>query len=68
MSSIRLNKFLAERIGISRREADEIISAGKVQVNGAPAILGTHIDKSDKVCYNNKIIPFDAEYVYLAFN
>ncbi len=66
--SIRLNKFLAERLGVSRREADDLISAGKITVNGSPAVLGVHIDKNDKVCYNNKIVPFDTEYLYLAFN
>ncbi|MBQ6375783.1 rRNA pseudouridine synthase [Candidatus Saccharibacteria bacterium] len=66
--SIRLNKFLAERIGISRREADDLIAAGKVLVDGTPAKLGAHIDKSNKVCYNNKIVPFETEFLYLAFN
>ena len=39
-TKIRLNKFLAERLGISRREADELISAGKVTINGRKALLG----------------------------
>ncbi|MDO4526752.1 MAG: pseudouridine synthase [Candidatus Saccharibacteria bacterium] len=68
MSPIRLNKFLAERIGVSRREADELIAAGKVEVNGRPAVIGARIDKTDKVCYNKKIIPFTADYLYLALN
>ena len=42
-SKIRLNKFLAERLGISRREADELISAGKVTINGKKANLGDRI-------------------------
>ena len=50
--SIRLNKFLAERLGVSRREADELIAADKVLVNQKPAVLGTHLDKNDRVCYN----------------
>lgn len=65
---IRLNKFLAERLGVSRREADELIAAGKVFVDEKPAILGARIDKNTKVCYNKKIIPFETEYLYLAFN
>ena len=65
---IRLNKFLAARLGVSRREADDLIAAGEVKVNGHPATLGTRIDKNDKVCYNKKIIPHAAEYLYLAFN
>lgn len=68
MSQLRLNKFLAERIGVSRREADGLIASGKILVNDKPAVLGAHIDFSDKVCYNNKIVPHDADFLYLAFN
>ena len=65
---IRLNKFLAERLGCSRREADAIIQSGKVSVNQKVATLGDRIDKTDKVWYNEKIVPFEAEYFYLAFH
>ncbi|MBQ6147738.1 rRNA pseudouridine synthase [Candidatus Saccharibacteria bacterium] len=65
---IRLNKFLAERLGISRREADDLIAEGKVFVDGKPAILGEKVDKSREVCYNKKNIPFLKEYTYLLFN
>ncbi|MBR3144073.1 rRNA pseudouridine synthase [Candidatus Saccharibacteria bacterium] len=65
---LRLNKFLAERIGVSRREADDLIASGKILVNDKPAVLGAHIDISDKVCYNNSIVPFETDFLYLAFN
>jgi len=65
---VRLNKFLAERLGVSRREADDLIAAGKVTVDGQKAILGTRIDEKSKVCYDNKVIPFATEYLYVAFN
>lgn len=48
----RLNKFLAERLGLSRREADQAIVSGKVKVNGKLAVLGLRVDKNDEVCYN----------------
>ena len=67
-SKIRLNKFLAERLGLSRREADELISAGKILVDDQPAILGARIDKNNKVCYNKKVIPFGVDFLYLAFH
>ena len=66
--SLRLNKFLAERLGLSRREADEAIARGAVTINDKKAILGSKLDFSDKVCYNGKIVPFDTEFLYLAFN
>lgn len=65
---IRLNKFLAESLGISRREADDLIAAGKVLVDEKPAILGARIDKNNKVCYNGSIVPFLEGYTYLALN
>lgn len=66
--SIRLNKFLAERLGLSRREADAAIARGLVKVNDAPAQLGTRIDKNSKVCYNEKIVPFQTVFLYYAFH
>ncbi len=65
---IRLNKFLAERLGLSRREADVAIESGKVTVNGKPAVLGARVDKNAEVCYNGEIVPFRADFLYLALN
>lgn len=69
---MRLNKFLAERLGISRREADDAIAAGKVTVDGKTAQLGARIDDTidilPKVCYNGKIVPVQADYIYLTLN
>jgi 23S rRNA pseudouridine2605 synthase len=70
---LRLNKFLAERLGVSRREADELIAAGKITINGEKATLGArinrgNIDKNLKVCYNGKMVPFETVFLYLAFN
>ncbi len=65
---IRLNKFLAERLGLSRREADDAIASGKVLVDGKPAVLGARVDKSSKVCYNKKVVPFAVGFSYVAFH
>ena len=65
---LRLNKFLAERLGISRRQADDLIADSKITVNGKTAVLGSRIDKSTKVCYNGRIVPFEVSFLYLAFN
>ena len=68
MTPIRLNKFLAERLGLSRREADDLIATGAVTIDGHPATLGSRVDKSSKVCYNKKIIPFQTDYLYVMLN
>ena len=65
---VRLNKFLAERLGVSRREADELIKANQISINGKTAQIGDKVDKTSKVCYNNNDIPVQTEYLYLAFN
>ena len=71
---IRLNKFLAERLGISRRQADDVIASGKVLIKKSgstdkkPAVLGARIDKSDEVWYNGNMIPHEVGYFYVALN
>ncbi len=67
--TLRLNKFLSESGFCSRREADKLIEAGKVKVNGKPAELGTKITSSDEVRVNGKIISTSGEKpVYIALN
>ena len=70
MQELRLNKFLAEQLGLSRREADVAIQSGRVTINGKPAVLGQRlsIDKKDKVCYNGKIVPFSRDFIYLGLH
>ena len=65
---LRLNKHLASHLGVSRREADELIKSGRVTIDGKVAVLGARIDKNNKVCYNGKIIPFETDFLYIAFN
>lgn len=68
--SVRLNKFLAERLGISRREADDAIAAGRVTVAGERAVLGSRVDIDNfpEVCYNGSIVLAQAGYLYVALN
>lgn len=70
MEEIRLNKFLAERLGLSRREADLAIKRGKVTINGTPAKLGERLrlDKKENVCYNGRSVPFSTDFVYIGLN
>ena len=66
---IRLNKFLAEKIGLSRREADNFIASGKVLVNGKPAVLGARINEGDEIIVDGKKIDNSpSEYTYIMFN
>lgn len=50
----RLNKFVALALGVSRRQADELIEQGRVTVNDQPAKLGQRITATDIIRYGNK--------------
>ena len=64
---LRLNKYLATNLGVSRREADNLISAGKILVNNKPAEIGARVEDGDEVVVDGKIIS-SATLVYLALN
>ena len=64
----RLQKFLAEAGGASRRRAEELIAQGKVKVNGKVVTeMGLKIDpEKDEVSYlDRKISKKDTKLVYL---
>ncbi|MGN0594035.1 MAG: pseudouridine synthase [Hominimerdicola sp.] len=60
MEKIRIQKIIADSGVCSRRKAEELISAGRVKVNGHPCKLG------DKALPNKDIITVDGERVYVA--
>lgn len=54
---IRLNKYLADSGICSRREADDLILAGAVSVNGVVVTeLGTKVNTTDKVVYGGETL------------
>jgi len=63
----RLNKYLAANLGISRREADALIAAGQVAIDGQPATLGDRAEEGRAVAVNGKPVEI-ATAVYLMFN
>jgi 23S rRNA pseudouridine2604 synthase len=46
---VRINKRMADLGLCSRREADALISAGQVQVNGKKAVLGQSVTETDSI-------------------
>mgnify|MGYP002619615062 CR=1 FL=1 len=65
---IRLNKFIANSGVCSRREADMLITAGAVSVNGKIVNeLGTKIDPSDVVVYDGQTLNAEKK-VYVLLN
>lgn len=65
----RLQKLLAAAGLCSRRMAEEWISAGRVCVNGVPALLGDRADpETDTITVDGQPLPADTRRVYLMLN
>lgn len=65
----RLQKILASRGVCSRRRAEELITAGRVSVNGETARLGGSADPDiDEILLDGKPLPSASEYVYILLN
>ncbi len=63
----RLNKYIAECGVCSRREADRLIEAGKVMVNGKTANMGVKVSLADEVIVNGRKLTKKEEKVVLAY-
>jgi len=65
----RINKFLSEKGYCSRREADRLISSGRVTINGLIPEMGTKVKPNDIVLVDgNPIGTIENQFIYLAFN
>ena len=66
---MRINKFISKFGSISRRQADRLISDGRVTVNNQIIELGYIVGDNDNVKLDGEKIKSDLKkYVYLAFN
>ncbi|RED47589.1 pseudouridine synthase [Seonamhaeicola aphaedonensis] len=65
----RINKYLSEVGYCSRREADKLIEAGRVTVNGNVPEKGTKLSPDDKVYVDGELVENTKnKFTYLAFN
>lgn len=65
---IRLNKYISNSGVCSRREADVLISEGKIKINNqVVTALGTKVNKEDIVIYNRKILKAE-NHKYILIN
>ena len=53
---MRINKFLADKGLASRRHADEMVSAGRVKINGKVAVLGENVEENDVVEVDGQVL------------
>ncbi|MCR4323307.1 MAG: pseudouridine synthase [Candidatus Azambacteria bacterium] len=63
-TGIRINKYIRDQGLASRREADELIAAGKILVNGIIAKEGMLINEGDEVTFTEEHAP---DYQYYAY-
>lgn len=65
---IRINKYMSAAGYCSRREADRLVEAGRVTIDGVPATNGSKVDENQCVCVDGKPIAEEQQKVLLAFN
>jgi 23S rRNA pseudouridine2604 synthase len=65
---VRLNKYLSEAGVCSRREADRLIAAGRVTVDGSIAQTGMRVLPGQEVRIGKKIVSRQDEMIVLAVN
>ncbi|MBP6533575.1 MAG: pseudouridine synthase [Arenimonas sp.] len=72
--SVRVNKYISETGYCSRREADQLVSEGRVKVNGKVPSLTTRVEEGDEVLIDGqglrqrKAKPGARKHVYIALN
>lgn len=66
---MRINKFLSSCGVASRRKCDEIVSSGRVLINGKVACIGSDVNpKKDVVLVDDSPVKLPQEFVYLKLN
>ena len=70
MTAMRINRYISASGYCSRRQADKLIEAGKVTINGDPAELGAQVEPGDLVEVEGRALylPTIDDLVYIAFN
>ncbi|MFO1538946.1 MAG: (d)CMP kinase [Chloroflexota bacterium] len=67
--AVRIQKVLADAGVASRRGADALVAAGRVRVNGRPAVTGERVDPAiDRIAVDDREIGARATPVHLALH
>lgn len=67
--TMRINKLVAQRLGIARRKADELIEQGRISINGVVAKPGSQAEESDAITYDGKTLADTVlPHLLVAFN
>ena len=73
---MRVNKYISEAGLCSRREADELLLAGRVTINGEVVTTGAKALEGDEVCVDGEVVrmrvlaatPAAKKAIYIALN
>ena len=66
---VRLNKYLSEIGHCSRRAADKLIDAGRIEVNGKKVEMGQKVVPTDRIEIDGVLVEnLQERTIYLAFN
>ncbi len=63
-----LNKFISDTGFCSRREADKLIAAGRITIDGIPAKSGNRVNDKSIVTIDGEPLKAKEKTIYLAFN
>ncbi len=64
---MRLNKYISSCGICSRREADKLISEGRVLINGVVPSIGAQVEEGDIVTIDGEQISLNSEKTYIAY-
>jgi 23S rRNA pseudouridine2604 synthase len=67
-TGIRINKFFTQQGACSRREADGLIEAGRIRINGRVAVLGDRVGPQDVITKDGVVVPWGNPPVYIKFH
>lgn len=65
---MRINKFLSAAGYCSRRQADELIEAGKVTIDGRKAVMGDKVGDNQKVMVGKHVVAMQEPFIMIALN
>tara|TARA_B000000475_G_scaffold171504_2_gene137963 strand:- start:653 stop:1342 length:690 start_codon:yes stop_codon:yes gene_type:complete len=64
---LRINRFLALNLNISRRDSDTLVEKKNVKINGNIAQHGDSVDEDDIVMFKNEVVQPTIEHEYYLF-
>ena len=64
---LRINRYLALNLNISRRDSDALVEKKKVKINGNMAKHGDSVNEDDIVMFRNEVVQPTREHEYYLF-